>query len=666
MKLTLTILSFCFGLFACTFIEKVRDGKTAFERKQFAVAIPMLTKEAAKTTTRADKGKIALMLAESYKRTFQNEKALAWYKIAYDNGAGADALRSYAYTQKALGQYKDAAETFKQVGIEIGSPYEFKKEIASCKIAQTWLEEAKKRAEYEVKALDGNSTYEDYAPTLYTDNQLIIASDRAAATGDVKYNWTGKKFTDLFILPKDNLAAATKFPAPINSTGNEATCTFNEKFTEMIFTRCYGTDKRVDDYCKLQISRLEDGTWSSPMPLPFLKDKVNYGHPALTKDGNTLYFAANDPEGWGGYDIYMVERKLGEWGEPRILSRAVNTPMNDMFPTLDVDTLYFASEGHTGMGGLDVFKSYKLAGKDNWAPVQNLKSPINSNADDFGYIVDNQGVQQKNILPKGYFTSSRSGNDDIYVFQKKLLPPLPIPPKDTTKTPADNPKDIVYKMILDGVVVEKILENPSNPNSRVLGRRPIPNATVVVNDGKQARTVKTDENGAFSFEMADNTHYDFLASQTDFLSNSARFSTHGIGKSPKMPIQTFEVEVLLDKIFKNQEVTLENIYYDYDKADIRNDAQPTLNRLADVLQKNPTINIQLASHTDCRGNDQYNTNLSQQRAQSAVNYLITKGISPERLTAKGYGESVPAATCACQKCTETEHQTNRRTTFKVL
>jgi peptidoglycan-associated lipoprotein len=658
----LTIFALCLTVFACTFVEKVRDGKTAFERKQFAVAIPMLTREVAKTTSKADKSKLAVMLAESYKRTYQAEKAMAWYKIAYDNGASSDALRSYAFLQKNLGLYKEAAETFKQVGIEIGSPYEFKKEIAACKIAQGWVEEAKKRAEYEVKAIEGNSSYSDYSPTLFNDNQLVIASNRSGTTGDAKYNWTGGKFSDLFILQKTNLASATKFPAPINSNGNEGTCTFNGNFTEMIFTRCYGTDKRTDDYCKLQLSRLEEGTWSPPVPLPFLKDKVNYGHPALAKDGNTLYFAANDPEGWGGYDIYVVERKLGEWGEPRILSRAVNTAMNDMFPTLDADTLYFSSEGHAGMGGLDVFKTYKLAGKDNWASVQNLKSPVNSSADDFGYIVDNQGNTDKKLLPKGYFTSSREGSDDIYSFQKKILPPLPAPPKDTIKKPTD----VVYKMILDGVVLEKILENPANPNSRVLGRRPLPNSTVIVTDGKASRTFKTDENGAFSFEMADNTNYEFLASQTGFLNNSARFSTRGIGKNAVMPTQTFEVEILLDKIFKNQEITLENIYYDYDKADIRDDAKPTLDKLADVLRKNPSINIQLSSHTDCRGNDQYNANLSQQRAQSAVNYLISKGFSPERLTAKGYGESSPAIGCACQKCTESEHQANRRTTFKVL
>ena len=150
------------------------------------------------------------------------------------------------------------------------------------------------------------------------------------------------------------------------------------------------------------------------------------------------------------------------------------------------------------------------------------------------------------------------------------------------------------------------------------------------------------------------------------MNNQAKFTSKGLGKDPANPIQKFEVEIVLDKIYKNKEITLENIYYDYNKWDIRSDAQPTLNKLADILAQNPQIRIQLSSHTDCRGNDAYNETLSQKRAESAVNYLISKGLDASRLVAKGYGESQPAITCDCKKCTEDEYQANRRTTFKVL
>ena len=174
------------------------------------------------------------------------------------------------------------------------------------------------------------------------------------------------------------------------------------------------------------------------------------------------------------------------------------------------------------------------------------------------------------------------------------------------------------------------------------------------------------DDGFFRMELAENTDYSFNAALEGYLANSVKFSTKGIAKDPANPVQTFEIEIVLDQIFRNREIILENIYYDYDKWDIRPDAEPTLNRLAEVLRQNAKIRIQLGSHTDCRGNDTYNQNLSQRRAESAVNYLISKGIDPTRLSAKGYGESQPAALCGCATCTEAEHQTNRRTTFKVV
>ena len=185
-----------------------------------------------------------------------------------------------------------------------------------------------------------------------------------------------------------------------------------------------------------------------------------------------------------------------------------------------------------------------------------------------------------------------------------------------------------------------------------------------MNSKKRELTVNTE--GVASLELDTDTDYNLTASHADYLNNSGKFTSRGLGRDAANPIQRFEVELVLDKIYRNKEITLDNIYYDYDKWDIRADAQPTLNRLAETLLENPTIKIQLSSHTDCRGKDDYNGVLSQKRAESAVNFLITKGIPAERLTAKGYGESVPAVSCDCSKCSEEQHQINRRTTFKVL
>ena len=223
------------------------------------------------------------------------------------------------------------------------------------------------------------------------------------------------------------------------------------------------------------------------------------------------------------------------------------------------------------------------------------------------------------------------------------------------------------KLLLEGYVLEKILAVPDDPNSKVLGRKPLAGATVAAEAaGSKKQTFTVQEDGFFKMELAENTDYTFTAALASYLSNNAKFSTKGIAKDPANPVQTFEIEIVLDKIYRNREIVLENIYYDYDKWDIRPDAEPTLNRLADVLRQNPAVRIQLGSHTDCRGNDGYNQTLSQRRAESAVNYLITKGIDGNRLTAIGYGETQPADDCACSRCTEAEHQINRRTTFKVL
>jgi len=200
----------------------------------------------------------------------------------------------------------------------------------------------------------------------------------------------------------------------------------------------------------------------------------------------------------------------------------------------------------------------------------------------------------------------------------------------------------------------------------VLGRKPLPGAKVEITFGPKSGRVTVGEGGKFELELEEETDYSFLAVKDGYLNNAELFSTKGIGRDPNNPVQEFEVEIVLDKIFLNQEIKLENIYYDFDKADIRDDAQPTLNELARNLKLNPDIRIELGSHTDCRGNNRYNQDLSQRRAQSAVNYLIEKGIDPSRLIAFGYGESEPAVDCICNRCTEAEHQTNRRTTFKII
>jgi outer membrane protein OmpA-like peptidoglycan-associated protein len=656
---TLTLLIIGIFLSACTYTQKIRDGKMAYEYKQYAVAVDMLKKEYDKAKTRVERGQLAYYLGKSYEALNKSEESIRWFQIAYDNRAGVDALKDKAYALKQAERYREAIRAFKDLGIEIGSPYEYRREIQACETAMGW-KEAEKYAEYRVEALDFNTGKAEYAPFLYKDNQLVFTSDRSSSTGDETYNWTGNEFSDLFLLDLESKKVSA-FDARLNSEDNEGTAAFNRNYTEIYFTRCFGP-KKEDAYCKLMFSRWDDGAWTVPEVLEFVEDGVNYGHPSISDDGKKLYFASNHPDGWGGYDIYVSNRTLEGWEPPRLLGRSINTVGNEKFPYIIGDTLYFSSDFHPGMGGLDIFKSYQLS-NGNWAPAYNLKPPLNSGGDDFGYVLNRTASTSGDVLQVGYFTSTRDeglGNDDIFKFEKivPLEPPVvETPPEEELVDP---------KIILDVYVVEKIYEDPTDPNSRVLGRKPLDGAELEMEAPRDSRTFTSEGEEPITIVLNKNTDYDFLASREDYLNNVAEFSTKGIAEDPENPIQRFELEIVLDKIFFDKEIVLENIYYDFDKWDIREDAEPTLNELAENLKLNPDIRIELASHTDCRGNDAYNEELSQKRAQSAVDYLIAQGIDASRLSAKGYGENSPAVDCICARCTEEEHQRNRRTTFKII
>ena len=307
---------------------------------------------------------------------------------------------------KEMNNTTEAMEAFKNLGIEIGSPYEYRREITACKQAINWKEEGN-NAEFTIRLANFNSSDADYSPIIYQDDQLVFTSDRNNSIGDDQYNWTGNNFSDLFVVnTKSN--EVESFAPPINTVNNEGTVSFNKDFTEMYFTRCFNEDKKADNYCSIMVSEYEGGSWAVPVKVNlFEEDNVNCGDPSISDDGNTLYFSANHPEGWGGHDIYMTKRTLDGWGPPKLMSRTINTIGNERFPFIDKDTLYFSSDFITGMGGLDIFKSYKL-NQTAWSPANNLKGPINSGNDDFGFVIDYNIQKDQDILQRGYFTSKRS------------------------------------------------------------------------------------------------------------------------------------------------------------------------------------------------------------------------------------------------------------------
>lgn len=653
-------------LAGCTTEERIVDGTRAYERKQYAVAIPMLEKEYNATASNIERGNLAYMLAESYRIINKPEQARDWYLNAYDAGKGADALRRYAYTLKELEEYKDAERAFRDLGIEIGDPYAYQREIIACKQASTWAQNPQNE-HTDLNPVRSNSAAADYNAVPYQQHYLVISSDREGSTGDKLYKWTGLSFSDLWLLDERS-GEVTNFSEVLNTPFNESSITFNNSYTQAIFTRCGQAGKTEIDYCQLYYTERTGDSWSEPQALTITQEEVNYSHPFLTPDGKTLYFSSDMPQGLGGYDIYRSTRQMdGTWSFPENLGSAINTEGNEVTPFMDADTLYFSSDFHVGMGGADIFRTERMG--DNWGPLQNLRAPVNSGADDFGYRVDRRRPYEPGVVKRGYFSTNRKGgrgNDDLMQFTQRVPPP----PVDVDTLPSDidtiEEPPIVYQMILKGTVVEEIYNIENDPNSGVARKSPLANASVQVAYGDTTFRVQTNPEGAFELTLEEQTAYVFTASQDDYLTQEQRFSTRGIENDPNNPIQVFYLEIPLSRIIRNVEITLEGIYYDFDQSYIRPDARPILNELATLLQRNPSINIELASHTDCRGSDAYNQRLSQARAAAAVEYLVSKGINASRLTARGYGESVPVTTCACARCSEEENQRNRRTTFKIV
>lgn len=667
------ILIACLGIGGCSFTQKIKDGNMAYERKQFSVATDLLSKEFAKSKSRVERGQLAFMMGRSLSALGQNEKAIDWYKKAYDNAFGEDALIQYAFALKQDEQYTEAAKAFKDVGLETGDPITFRKEISACTIAAEWKNTPVEERAFDIESANINTSAAEYAPVFLPNGHMAFTSDRDDALGEEAYNWTGRGFSDLFVVEGNSVKA---MDGPFNTKHNEGTISYNQDMTFAVFTRCYRTDSE-DAHCLLMESNLVDGTWTMPQPLPFQESGVNYGQPSLNPEGDVIYFSSNHPDGWGGYDIYRVSRADDGWNEPVILPLKLNTIEDDRFPYIIADTLYFASNGLGGMGGLDIYKTY-IRSNGGWSSVQNLKYPINSGGDDFGYII--RSTQKAGKLSEGYFSSNRKdgkGGDDIYMFTEKV-PVIPKPeiieePIDSTailaeiKRKNEEIERAKKKHKIIGYVVADSYANPDDPSSKIANSTtPIANASVNMTFDGNSYNVQTDQKGYFEKEIDMDGLYQFAVSADGYLNNSTSL-TVAFDKEDKSNNQKlYKVTVKLDKIFKNVEINLDNIYYDLNKANIREDAKPTLVELANTLNQNPQIRIQLSSHTDCRGEDAYNEDLSQRRAESAVDFLISQGVAPNRMVAKGYGETRPADSCDCNSCTEDQHQANRRTTFKII
>lgn len=670
LLLLLVALSSCNRLFRVAI-----DADTAYRTKQYDTAARLLTERYGNESNPLIRSTIANQIADCYRLSNQTNAAEIWYSKALEYTEDPEVTFRYAEMMKSNGKYDAATKLFKEYSLQ--KPTERARasaQIQASKQALAWLKEPTPHRIRNMQAI--NSPQSDFAPVPYGTDQLVFSSARADALGDT-YGWTGEKHSDLFVAQrqKNNLYAGVKaFGDSINTDYNEGVASFSPDFKEVYFTACGSASER-DDFCRIYHTRKNgDGKWLLPEPVElFVADTINVGQPCWAFGGTKLFFSADAPNGYGDKDLYVVTKlQNGRWSEPQNLGAEINTDGYEGFPTVAPDgSLYFASSGLAGMGGLDIFRATYTDGK--WRNPQNLRYPTNSAADDFGLVLEPYLRPEliDSVEQIGYFASTRVGglgNDDIYQWV------LPAATKADTPTVVQvvlqPPKQQPTVYMLQATILQKVLQNPDDPNSAPVGTQALPDAIVQVlgldAESNISRRLVANAKGMVQLPIEANTDYRIMASAPTYFSQTILTSTKGKNGAPNDTVW-LRTQLVLDKIYQTKEIVLQNIYYDLDKYDIRPDAQPTLNQLAKLLKENPNIRIELASHTDARGSDKYNLNLSQQRAQAAVNYLVTQGIAADRMVARGYGETQLTNRCANGvDCTEEEHQQNRRTTFKVI
>nr|WP_315154679.1 OmpA family protein [uncultured Flavobacterium sp.] len=583
-------------------------------------------------------------LGNAYYFNSDFEKAAQWYEQLYQLSPELESEYYYRYAQslKAIGKEKEAEA--------ILNKFEGKSDQDSrgkrLKKNTNYLSEIKANVgRYSIENAGINSKYSDYGSTV-VDNKLVFASARD--TGGVSqriHTWTGEHFTNLYAATVDSEftpSTPTRYDATVNSRFHEATPVFTKDGTTMYFTRNNflngkkGKDTHKVTLLKIYKATLVNNRWTSVTELPFNSDNYSTAHPALSPDEQTLYFASDRPETIGQSDLFKVSINAdGTYGTPLNLGKEINTEGRETFPFVTKDNqLYFASDGHPGLGGLDIFTA-KINNDGSIEVPENDGAEVNSPKDDFGYYRDSANN-------KGFFTSNRDGgigSDDIYKFSFKPS----------------------CKQSLKGTITD-------NKTGALLA-----GTTVTLIDG-QYKTVgetTTDAFGKYTFEVKCTKNYSVRAAKKDYIPKEVKINIPTTTGETKLDIQLnssicqVTIGDDLGKCFG-----IKMIYFDLDKSNIRKEAAFDLAKILDVLLQNPTMKIDIRSHTDCRQTAKYNLALSERRAKSTREWLISKGIDRSRLTGKGYGESQLINDCGCEptnksNCTEEQHQLNRRSEFII-
>lgn len=656
---------FVLSLFlACSLSKSIKDGRSAYQQKQYYKAIQFLESEIKNYTEGAEYAELSYLLGDSYKNVNDSDNSLKWFIQAAKNNYGAEAFWEMAYALKKKERYEDAILSFQRLlQMTNGRENDIRKEIEKCRIARRWNNVAGDH-DYELDALMFNSPQSDYAPYLLDGRYMLFTSDRLSQESEEIYEWTGNAFSDLYIADLSN-NNVEPFNNIVNTKANEGAGALNSTKTELYFTRCHS--ETGDSYCKIMKSELINGQWTNGTPAFNMKPNVNYGDPVLIENDDVLIYTSNDPMGIGSHDLYYsVKEEDGTWSDPDLMPPYLNSIGSERFPRWYDSTLYYSSDFFPGLGGLDIFKT-RLNPDGTWTQPENLLAPINSSEDDYSYVIVPDEYLEMNVKKKVYFTSTRGvfGNDDLYSLTEFKSKDELIIVSDTVKEEVAIDIPIDKSFFLEIQVKEKMYAVPTNPNSYIVGLRNVMGASVRFTTPSREDIFITKENGTILVPVDTGLVYDILVGRSGYLNNGQVFRIveeyHDLEDG-----QVFTVEIEIERIFEGVEIVLDNIYYDYNESFIREDAKPSLDYLIKILQDNPAIKIQLSSHTDCRGEEDYNNTLSQARANSAIDYINDHGnIRRERLSAVGFGESNPEIDCECDKCSEEEHQINRRTTFSI-
>lgn len=618
MKNLYIVLSFL--AISSSIIAQNQDTKTAdklFHRYEYVAAIKEYQKLV--ENGKAD-GYVYKQLADTYYNMFNTAEAIKWYSKAIQTSQDAETYFRYAQMLKSSGKYEEANKQMNKFASLVPNDLRAK----SFKENPNYVPKLVQGVSYTVASLPISSDKSDFGAVMY-DKTLYFTSARNGSRKN--YGWNEEPFLDVYSAIMGDSGTFSE-PTPltsINHKRHDGPVTISADGNTMYFSsdsfreRLYEKDKTNNLQLgrnNLYVATKSGDAWSNIKPLPFNSKEFSLSNPSLSRDGKTLYFSSNMPGSIGGVDIWKVSVNGSEFGKPENLGSKVNTEGNESFPFIadDNTTLYFASTGKPGLGGLDIFQINLAKGTD----AVNMNKPINSEKDDFDFTFNTA----KNV---GFLSSNRNGNDDIF-----------------QATP---------------VCAVDLLVVVTNAKTGEI----LTNAKVAILDTKNniIATDSSDSKGEVNFKIECNTPYSIQASKDGFEGNVFAVEKSK-GPSAKLPAPLQPIDVIITPTA----IILKPIYFEFDKSNITQEGAFELDKLVQVLKNNDKLVIFAKSHTDSRGNDDYNMSLSDRRAQATVQYVISKGIPAERITGKGFGESEPVVPCT--NCTEEEHAKNRRSEFLIV